>query len=232
MKIQKEPVALIFFKRDTVFQVLSAIKDYKPEKLFLIADGGRNEDEHSICLNLRKKVESYIDWQCRVYKIYQDCNLGCRKGIPQGLDKIFQLVDRVIILEDDCVPSQDFFVFCEEMLEYYENDNRIFTIVGSNFLSHKKWGTNNSYFFSGYAETWGWATWKRCWEKYDADIKQWPLWVKEKMLSKIFLKKNEIAFWADVFQQVYDKTINCDPWDYQWLCMSFFLQSVFYSSCG
>jgi hypothetical protein len=215
----KEAVALIFFNRTLVFQVIDEIRKYGPNKLFLIADGGRNNEEKKKCEKLRLEVEAKIDWQCEIVKVYSDINLGCRKNIPGGINRIFQMVDRVIVLEDDCVPSQDFFRFCEEMLDYYQNKEEIFVIVGTNYLGCKNFDKKADYYFSGFAETLGWATWKNRWEKYDADLKQWPQWSKENVILKSFLSSDLKKSFQDIFQQVYDKTINCDPWDYQWLCM-------------
>ncbi|GHV43966.1 hemolytic protein HlpA [Spirochaetia bacterium] len=221
MKMNKIPVVLIFYKRNIVFQVLEEIKKYRPDTMFLIADGGKTSEEKINCKNLRINVESKIDWPCEINKIYSEDNYGCRINIPNGLNGVFKKVDKAIILEDDCVPSVDFFRFCEEMLERYKNDERIYTVSGSNFLSDKKYFGDSSYLFSGYAETWGWATWRRCWEKYDPDMNDWSIESCKEILSNMFLNEKEVNYFCKIFQGVFNKTIDCDPWDYQWLYMSF-----------
>ena len=80
-------------------------------------------------------------------------------------------------MEDDCVPSKDFFKFCNLLLEKYKNDNRISQISGNNFLNFKKYKRRNldSYFFSKLTSSWGWATWKNRWEFcYDSELSLWP----------------------------------------------------------
>ena len=80
--------------------------------------------------------------------------------------------DRVIILEDDCLPHPSFFRFCEELLEKYRDDKRVMSITGTNLLG--EWKSNiQSYHFSIYFNCWGWATWKRAWDYYDVDMKLW-----------------------------------------------------------
>lgn len=162
------PVAIIFFNRsEPLKKCFEAVKNARPTKLFLIQDGAR-ENNSTDLENIQKcrDVVEKVDWECDVVKIYSDKNLGCGKRIYTGLKEAFTHVDRLVILEDDIVASIDFFRFCEEMLERYKDDERIIDITGMN---HCK--TNErcpySYFFSEIGSCWGWATWKRSWDKME-----------------------------------------------------------------
>ena len=59
--------------------------------------------------------------------------MGARERVSSGITWVFENVDRAIILEHDCLPSQDFFRFCEELLEKYKDDERFMHISGDNF---------------------------------------------------------------------------------------------------
>ena len=163
-------VYLNFFNRpDTFKHVFEAIRKAKPSKLFLSCDGprkGRKDDEKSIAEC--QKIAENIDWVCEVHKNYSKENLGCGMRMKSGIDWAFEYVDRLLVFEDDCVPSQDFFPFCEELLEKYKDDNRIYMINAMNHLIEYK-DTPNSYFF-GPACCWGWATWKRAWKQMDYNM--------------------------------------------------------------
>lgn len=213
----KVAVALIYFRRKCVLDVLRRIRDYSPERLFLIADGGRTPQEHAQCLDVRQQVEAAIDWPCQVKRLYSDVNLGCRGNIPRGISWVFSQVERAIILEDDTVPSLDFFTFCEEMLERYVDDLRVMTVSGSNhFPNHPSHGSY-SYLFSGYHITCGYATWARAWRHYDADMQLWPAAKESGLLKSGFLTPREQMFWEKVFDEVWRRTCRCDPYDMQWL---------------
>ena len=95
----KIPVVLIFFRRRCVLEVLQKIREYAPEQLFLIADGGRTPEEHVQCQEIRRLVEAAIDWPCRVDRLYSDSNLGCRRGSPRGISWVFSQVDRAVIID-------------------------------------------------------------------------------------------------------------------------------------
>ena len=161
------PVFMIFFNRpDTLAEVFEAVKQAKPSKLFLACDGsrkGNKNDEEAV--RLCKEVVSDITWECEVYQNYSEENLGCGMRMYSGIKWAFETVDRLIILEDDCVPAQDFFPFCKELLEYYKDDVRIHSINAMNHLGVYE-DTPYSYFF-GRSCCWGWATWKRTWDNVD-----------------------------------------------------------------
>ncbi len=127
----KTPVAFIIFNRpDCTRRVFERIRDARPEKLYLIADGPRahkpGEDER--CAETRRIVEGMIDWPCDVRKNFSDANMGCGKRIPSGLDWVFEQEETAIIMEDDILADPSFFPFCETLLERYRHDERIMQI--------------------------------------------------------------------------------------------------------
>mgnify|MGYP005768112159 FL=1 len=164
------PVFLIFFNRPDIFRhVFEAVKKARPTKLFLACDGprpGKPSDEENI--RKCKKIAEDIDWECEVYKSYSDINLGCGMRMYSGISWAFEYVDRLLIFEDDCVPSQDFFPFCQELLERYKDDDRIYMIDAMNHLGEYH-AVDASYFF-GQPCCWGWATWKRAWTKVEYNM--------------------------------------------------------------
>jgi hypothetical protein len=161
------PVYINFFNRpDTLLRVFDAVRQAKPSKLFLSCDGpreGRKDDIENI--QKCQEIVEHVDWECEVFQNYSDINLGCGMRMYSGISWAFEHVEYLIILEDDCVPSQDYFRLCEELLEKYKDDNRIHMINAMNHLGVYK-DTPYSYFF-GPGCCWGWATWKRAWVNMD-----------------------------------------------------------------
>lgn len=203
----KTPIIFIIFNRsDKTKKVFEMIKKAQPEKLIVIADGPRShmEREMEICEETRKIIKS-VDWNCEVIKDYSDINLGCKRRVSSGITNAFKLVDRAIILEDDCLPNQSFFYFCEELLEKYSNNQKIMSITGDNFLFDKSSIIKESYYFSKFPYIWGWATWKRAWDKYDVTMRAWP-----EIKNKKIIPRN----WKKRFEDVYLGKI--DTWDIQW----------------
>ena len=213
--ILTSPVLFLIFNRpETTQQVFSAIRKAKPPRLYVAADGPRsdypNEDEK--CEHSRK-IAKNVDWDCEVKTLFRDQNLGCRLAVSQAIYWFFEQEPEGIILEDDCLPSQSFFWFCQEMLEYFRNDKAVGVICGfySNELEYKP---SASFFFSRYLRVWGWAGWRRSNEGYDSNInlliEKQNTWKKDIFShTDIFLKR----YWQDMFEEVGSGKI--DTWDIQ-----------------
>lgn len=213
------PVALIVFNRpESTRQVFAAIAKARPSRLFLIADGAREErpDEEERCEEVRKIVTA-VDWPCTVETNFAASNLGCRARMISGLNWVFSKVEEAIILEDDCVPDQSFFPFCAELLERYRHNQQIAFIAGFNPLE-RVFPFIYSYYFSLPAtfSIWGWATWRRAWQEYDEHIPSWPEVKRSNLLSVIYPDKKVVAYWSKVFDAMYDGS-GPNTWDYQWI---------------
>lgn len=162
------PVALIFFNRPDTFQkVFECVKKNRPSKLFLIQDGARaNKQGESEKVAECRAIASQIDWECEIHEDYSDVNLGCGKRIFTGLTNAFNVVDRLVIIEDDILISDSFLSYCAQLLERYKDDRRINYISGMNHFGNYE-DCPYSYFFSNAGAIWGWATWKRVWDDID-----------------------------------------------------------------
>jgi len=209
------PVALIFFNRpNTLQQVFDVVRHIKPPKLFLIQDGARNEEDVNKINECRKIVEN-IDWECEVIKDYADKNLGCGMRPQSGITNAFEQVDKLIILEDDCVPELSFFKYCEELLNKYENDERIAYISGLNHFEEWDFG-GDSYGFTKTGAIWGWATWKRAWNRYDYAISQINNnYVKKLLKLNLFDAEKRVSVWEETNEKVV-RNEKISYWDWQW----------------
>jgi hypothetical protein len=209
------PVALIIFNRPaTTRRVFMKIAEARPRQLFVIADGPRpnHPDDAQQCAAARAVVES-VDWPCTVVTTYAETNLGCGKRPATGLDWLFQRVDRAIILEDDCVPDLSFFRLCDELLEKYQDDQRIMMIGGTSLWPIP---TAYSYNFSYHHSNCGWATWRRAWQHFDAKVTRWPTLRGTTWLRDLVEHPVAVEFWTTIFDQAYAAAGEADYWDYQW----------------
>lgn len=208
------PVAFIIFNRpDTTQKVFNAIREAKPPKLLVIADGARidKEGEAELCKQTRAIIDQ-VDWDCEVLVNYSDVNLGLRKRVSSGLDWVFEQVEEAIILEDDCLPHPTFFRYCQELLEKYRDDERIMMISGDNFQFGRK-RSEYSYYFSHYGHCWGWASWRGAWTKYDDSMQLWQELRDNKWLKDVLGNDQAVAYWSRIFQSVYD---GFSSWAYIW----------------
>lgn len=212
------PVLFIVFNRpSTTRQVFDAIRKAKPRKLFIAADGPRENipGELEKCLETRT-IATTIDWECDVTTLFREKNLGCGKGPANAITWFFSQVEEGIILEDDCLPSPDFFPFCSQLLEKYRFDSRVMQIGGNNL---KQWTTGDedySYFFSNHNYIWGWATWRRAWKLFHFNMEYYDI-IKQKHYHDHYYKSfDEQAFSRYVFDETYADLEQPTVWDFQW----------------
>jgi hypothetical protein len=206
---------LVFNRPDTTRQVFEAIRQAKPPRLYVAADGPREDKLGEVeRVGEVRTIATAVDWPCEVKTLFRDKNLGCKKGPSTAITWFFENEEQGIILEDDCLPHLDFFSFCENLLDRYLSDERIFVITGNNF-QNGKWRGDASYYFSKYNHMWGWATWRRAWKHYQEDINFWPKWKTSDAWKKYNSDKIEKKYWQKSFDLVYKKKI-VDAWDYPW----------------
>ncbi len=161
------PVLILFFNRPEPLATLMAqVRRAQPSHLFLYQDGPRSERDLP-GIEACRRVVADIDWPCEVHRLYQEKNYGCDPSNYLSQKWAFEHVDRCIMFEDDDVPSISFFRFCKEMLERYENDQRISLITGFNYDEITP-DIPYDYFFATTFCINGWATWRRVFEQWDA----------------------------------------------------------------
>lgn len=208
---------LVFNRLDTSRQVFETIRKAKPPRLYIAADGAREskEDEKEKVQAVRDFIISHVDWECEVKTLFREENLGCKIAVSSAIDWFFDNEEKGIILEDDCLPSQSFFWFCEELLDKYKDDLRVWHICGDNFQDGVKRG-DADYYFSKYIHVWGWASWANRWKSYDVEIKSFEIFKENNLIKNIWKKSSMQKSWMSLFEYAHNcKFDTC--WDYQWV---------------
>jgi hypothetical protein len=209
------PILLIIFNRlDTLNEVFEAIRLARPRNLYVAGDGPRSSEPDDVeKVRIAREIVNRIDWPCETRTLFRNKNLGCKESVSGAITWFFENEECGIILEDDCVPNQDFFRFCDLMLDRYENDSKVAAITGNNFQNGIQRGTG-SYYFSKYSHCWGWATWRRSWVLYQDKISFWPQWSKTKSWHETHCDHIERKYWSAIFNKVHRGRI--DSWAYPW----------------
>jgi len=211
------PIAFMVFNRPRhTRETFASIRAQQPSQLFIIADGPRqgNPTDVERCHEVRGMLEDHnIDWPCTVFRNYSEQNLGCKDRCLTGIDWVFEQVDEAIILEDDILPHPDFYGYCEALLNRYRNDRRVMAISGDSFVTelHRE---DASYYFSKFCHVWGWATWRRAWQKNNPSLSFWPEWKESESWTQRFPDMAEQNYWGSIFDQMSQDKI--DTWDYPW----------------
>jgi hypothetical protein len=213
------PVLLCAFNRphltERVFQALRAVR---VPKIYFSVDGPRGEFELESIQKVRD-VASAVDWPCDVVTRFSQANLGCARSISEAIAWFFDQEEQGIILEDDTLPTMEFFEWCEYFLERYRGDHSIQGICGTNPGSQ----SSGSVFrtpsdLSRYFFCWGWATWRRCASKFSIAPKIWDEASFKESVQMQFMGDFEQHFWSLRFKKAYAGDFG--TWDYQMMHQS------------
>jgi len=182
----------------------------------MAADAARasreGEAEH---VALVREIATDVDWPCEVLTLFREENLGCKYAVSDGITWFFEHEEQGIILEDDCLPNQSFFWFCETLLQRYAADERVAVVTGDNFQNGQHRGElGASYYFSKYNHCWGWASWRRAWQYYQGDLPFWPEWSQSDDWREKTPDTVERRYWRKIFERV--RAGEIDSWAYPW----------------
>lgn len=209
------PILLLIFNRPELsLRVLNAIRAAQPKRLFIASDGPRasKEGESSLCEETRALIDSQIDWECEVQRLIRTENLGCQEAVSSAIDWFFTQVEEGIILEDDTLPTESFFHFAEALLLRYRDDARVMHISGNNH-QHGRIRGDGSYYASRFAHSWGWATWRRAWQRYNITMPEFPeKW--DEIAEGCHLSQDLKEWWKLALGNVRSGITN--TWDFQW----------------
>jgi hypothetical protein len=208
---------IIFNRPETTTKVFEAVRQAKPKRLYVAADGPRPDVPGDIgrCAEARKIVQ-LVDWECDVKTLFWDKNLNCGIAPSSAITWFFRYETEGIILEDDCLPSQSFFWYCQELLQRFRDDTRVMHIGGNNFLANWKKDGDYSYYFSRSGHIWGWATWRRAWSKFDFTISRYGKLKRNGYFNRFFYNWFERFYRLRKFEKTIVNEHEITWWDYQW----------------
>ena len=205
------PIALIIFKRTKTLQhIVDELNKHEISTLYIIADGPRTPQE-KVETDKARTLAERINAKS-VEKIYSEKNLGLRVNLTTGITRAFDYNNQLIVLEDDCLPSEAFLESCERLMTELAHDSTLAGFCGSSFLPK---GFNQKLWRSSKFSVWGWMANKRAWSEfidsgflefdskalmsYSSSLNKLPLLAKWEMV-RIIKVLDEIDTWDVQFE--------------------------------
>lgn len=211
------PVLFLTFNRPQHTRVsLDRIREARPARLYVHCDGPRSHisGEAEKVAEVQAIIRDGIDWECTLVPLYRAENLGLREGVYGALNWFFDQEPLGIVLEDDCVPDLTFFRFCEEVLERYKDDEQIMHIGCSNLAEAVTADLAPSYLHSRFSFVWGWASWRRAWQKMSIDLDGLDTFERSGAIKTFVNDPKAQAYMLDKFHVT--KARQNNSWAYAW----------------
>jgi len=216
------PIALFVYNRpDHTLRVLKALTLNElagQSELFIFSDGPRHDaSEESIArIQSVRDVIRQKKWCREVHIIEQSTNLGMSQSVISGITRVLRDHERVIVLEDDILPSPVFLSFMNESLDFFAREDRVISISSFNFFARSK--RIPELFFSQLVDCWGWATWRRGWDLFEPDAAK-LLNEIDRQNARLEFNVNDAYDYYGMLRKTNEQEI--DSWAIRWYASGF-----------
>lgn len=206
------PVALFTFNRPNhLLRVLRALQKNQIEILYIFSDGYDGKENEAKVQAVREII-SNIDW-CRTKVKLSDNNRGLADSIIDGVQTVFSDHQRIIVLEDDCVPSCNFVSFMERFLDHYAHNAQVMNINGYAPDVQIPRNFSDDIYFTHRSSSWGWATWKSAWENFERE----PMTYNELVKNETRIRSITDKAGIDLFPMMKSQLAgDIDSWSIWW----------------
>lgn len=183
------PICLFVYKRlDTLKEAVKSLQKNELAQLsdlYIFSDAANDPSEIQAVNKVRDFCETVTGFKS-VKVICAEQNLGLATSIIKGVSSVISKNEKIIVLEDDLVVSNNFLSFMNEALHYYKDKEKIFSITGySSPMQNKK---NKEVYFTKRGCSWGWGTWKEKWDTIDWNASDYESFIQNKEKQKQFNK--------------------------------------------
>lgn len=206
------PVAIFVYARPehTAKTIESLAKNVWADEtdVFIFCDAAKNEKAQGPV----KLVREYIDTlEARnlfksLHIVKADENKGCANSVISGVTQVLEQHDKVIVVEDDLVSAPDFLKYMNEALDFFKDDNRIWSICGYTFEMDFPADYTHDIYLSYRGGSSGWASWRDRWQMVDWDVADYDALKHNKKLRAQFNRGGRDA----------QMERNIDSWAIRW----------------
>lgn len=216
------PIALFVYNRPwhvrQAVEALLANADAVRTHLYVFADAPRNAAANQATDEVRAYIRSIAGFET-VTLIEREANLGLARSIIDGVTRLCQEYGRVIVVEDDLITSPHFLSYMNDALARYEHEDRVMQVAG--YMFPVNLALEEDAVFLPFTSSWGWATWGRAWQHFDATGSGCQRLVEDQALKRAFNLNGAYDHFRLLQSQLRGET---DSWAIRWY-LSVFLMS-------
>lgn len=212
------PICLFVYNRPwhtaETLKYLKANTLASQSELYVYSDGPKSEGDIGAVEKVREMVKSTTGFS-GVNLITSDTNKGLADSIINGVGEMVKRFGQVIVLEDDLITSPHFLSYMNNALVMYRDNENVASIHG--YCYPIKRGLPPTFFIKG-ADCWGWATWKRAWDKFEPNGKLLLERLISKNTTREFNFNNTYDYVRMLKRQIAGKN---DSWAIRWYASAF-----------
>ncbi len=185
--------------------------------LHVFCDGPKTPAAVKAVREVRAVVRSITGFRS-ISVVEQERNIGLANSIIAGVTALCGRFGRAIVLEDDILVTPGFLDFMNAALARYVNDERVMQITGYMFPIRSD--ASRRALFLPLISCWGWATWKRAWDRFDADMSGYAALQSDRAMQARFDLSGSYPYFDMLRRQ---QRGELDSWGIRWY-LSVFLR--------
>ena len=213
------PIAVFAYRRPdhlrNTLQSLMRCESFSASPVFVYCDGPRSEAERADVEATRAVARELLGEGAEYH--FSASNRGLSASVIAGVSDVLKRFDRVIVIEDDLELTSDFITYMNAALERYASDERVYQVSGYMFDAPEVARAGTAVFLP-FTISWGWATWRRAWDAFEADAPGWRQLLTDAKLRHRFNIGGTYAFASMLVRQMLGFR---DSWAVRW-CWSVF----------
>ncbi len=191
--IRGPALLLIGYQRtESLGQILSMADLAGIKKIYVSIDGPKALDSRSLSIqsHIREILRTFEKrFGGELYVRFHKRNRGCAAAVISSCEWAFEFEHSLFILEDDCIPSIEFFDFVNAHKGALQSVDNLMMICGSQFAPESV--TEGNAVYSKYPLIWGWFTTSSKWQVMrQAYLSQTPIPKSHSAISKA-----ELRYW-------------------------------------
>ncbi len=181
------PIAVFAYRRARslarTLDDLQACAEYAASPVYVFSDGAKNDAARRDVAAVREMLARRRTPNMTIVESPE--NRGLARSIIDGVDRLTGEYGRVIVIEDDLRLSPLTLAWFNRALEAYEHDERVMQ-VSAHVHTVPALRRTDTAFFLPFTTTWGWATWRRAWDRFDPAAEGWEALKTDATLARRF----------------------------------------------
>ncbi len=148
---------------------------------------------------------------------FSDINQGLSRSIIGGVTEVTRRFGRAIVIEDDLLLASDFLTYMNAALDRYADEHAVSQVSGYMF-DVDEFAERRDALFLPLTVSWGWATWKRAWDRFDVSATGWDRLLVDDVLRYRFDIDGAYGYSTMLVRQMVGRR---DSWAVRWYWSAF-----------
>ena len=196
-------VLIVGYSRcDSMINLIEIVLAGNPSKLFIALDGAKDESAKMAQMEILESVEKFkVSTSVPIQVLQRTENLGSGAGVISAVNWFFENETQGIVLEDDLVVDENFFIYMNKSISILKMQPRALLASGTRLNSKY----SNEVTLCSYPIVWGWATTRDKWKLMNDQI------FSKNSFRRIEGSLSEKIFWITGKKRALKSRI--DAWD-------------------